>query len=489
MRRCHGTRPQVAAPAGSHARATVVVLAWCGATVPLVSILPVPLLPELPAVFHTSLPTVSWALTATLLAAAVCTPVAGRAGDLYGKRLVLVASLGALMAGSLVCGLADSVAVLVAGRALQGCAAGALPLSFGILRDEVGQDRLASALAAMSAAVGATGAAGFPLAAFVAHSAGWRVLFFLAAALGVTELVLVLAVVPVSSGSQRGRFDVSGAAALTVGLVCLLVTVTNGGGWGWETDRTLAVAGASVAGLAVWWRIEIRVSDPLVDLRTTLTRPVLAANVAAFLVGFAMYAMSVIIPELLEAPARSGYGAGMSVAATGVCLAPSGVAMMLLSPISARVSARWGPSATLAGGAAAIGGAYAAGALLFRGAGPIIAVAFVVGAGLAFTFAAMPALVLAAVPSSQSAAAGGMNILIRSVGAAAASAAFGTVLGTMTTTISVAGAGVTLPSRAAFRVAFLVAGGAALAGAAVAAVPVQRGQAAASWRSSPSSSP
>lgn len=453
------------------------VLAWCGATVPLTSILPVPLLPQLPALLHTSLPAASWALTATLLSAAVCTPIAGSAGDQYGKRLVLAASLGALIGGSLLCGLAGSLAVLVTGRALQGCAAGALPLSYGILRDMLPAGRLAPALAAMSAAVGAIGAAGFPLAAVVARSAGWHVLFLLAAAGGVTELLLVLAVVPASGhGAGSGRFDVPGAATLAAGLGCLLLTVTDGRGWGWTSHATLAMAGTAVAGLAVWWRIEVVVSRPLVDPRIMFSRPVLTANTAALLISFAMYALSVIVPELLRVPVRSG-----------ACLAASGAAMMLLAPVAARVLSRRGAGRTLAAGATAIGCGYAAAAVLPSGGGPVIAVTLVVGGSLAFTFAAMPALVLDAVPTAGSAAASGMNLLIRSVGAAVSSAVLGTVLGTMTTTVPAAGSRVTAPSGAAFRVAFCIAAGAALAGAALAARSGQRRETVAARRSSSSS--
>src|SRR6266487_1473212 len=143
--------------------AAVPVLAFCGAIVPLTSVLPVPLLPQLPRLLGTTLPTASWTLTAALLAAAVCTPVAGRIGDMYGKRRTLLCSLAVLVAGSVLCALAGSVGVLLAGRTLQGCSAGMLPLGLGIARDVVPQGRLGAALAQLAAATGVAGAAGFPL--------------------------------------------------------------------------------------------------------------------------------------------------------------------------------------------------------------------------------------------------------------------------------------------------------------------------------------
>jgi MFS family permease len=472
------TRPRAAsepadappdAPAGSRRLpAAVPVLACCGAAVPLTSVLPVPLLPELPRLLHTTLPTAAWTLTAALLAAAVCTPVAGRLGDMYGKRLVLVCSLAALLAGSVMCGLANSVPVLLAGRTLQGCAAGILPLSLGIARDLVTADRLGAALAQLGAAVGVAGAAGFPLAAAVAQFANWHVVFWMAAGIAAADLAAVLLVVPPSASTARGNFDWLGAAGLAAGLVCLLLAISQGGQWGWGSGRTVSLFAAAAAFMAAWSRLELRVTDPLVDLRTTASRAVLLANVAAFLVGFAMFAMSLILPELLQAPRASGYGSGMSLLGTGLCIAPAGLTMLLLSPASARVSARWGASTTLVIGAGVICVGYAAGALLLGGAGQVAAIAALVGTGLAFTYSAMPALILAAVPPSQSAAAGGVNLLIRSIGAAACSAMLGSLMGALTITVAGPAGPVTAPSAAALRIAFLIGCCSALGGAAVA---------------------
>ena len=109
-------------------------LALCSALVPLMSVLPVPVMPSLPRLLGTTPSAAGWTLTTTLLSAAVSTPVAGRAGDMYGKRRALLGSLALLVCGSVLRAVAKSLTLLLAGRILQGCAAGTLPLSAGIPR-------------------------------------------------------------------------------------------------------------------------------------------------------------------------------------------------------------------------------------------------------------------------------------------------------------------------------------------------------------------
>jgi len=163
----------------------------------------------------------------------------------------------------------------------------------------------------------------------VAQLANWHVVFWMAAGIGAVGIVAMLVTVPRSAASARGRFDWAGAAGLAAGLVCLLLPVSEGGQWGWRSGRTLGLLAAAAGCLALWCRLELRVRDPIVDLRTTVSRPVLLANTAAFLVGFAMYAMSLILPELLQAPRATGYGSGLSLLGTGLCLAPAGLAMLV----------------------------------------------------------------------------------------------------------------------------------------------------------------
>lgn len=318
----------------------------------------IPLIPVLPRLLSASATNASWVVTSTLLAAAVVTPISGRLGDMFGKRRLLLISLAALVVGSVLCAVSGTLTPVVVGRILQGCATGAIPLSISILRDELPRERVGPAVSLISATMGVGGAVGLPVAAAVAQYADWHALFWLAAGAGLLTLIAVAALVPESAVRTPARFDLTGAFGLAAGLVALLLAITKGGQWGWTSAPTLGCFGAAVAILVAWAVFELRVRQPLVDLRTTTTRPVLFTNLASILVGFAMYAMSLTFPQLLQSPAATGYGFGLSMLAAGLALAPGGLVMMALSPVSARISARQGPRTALAIGLAVIGTGY-----------------------------------------------------------------------------------------------------------------------------------
>ncbi|WP_312926078.1 MFS transporter [Thermocatellispora tengchongensis] len=442
----------------------VVVLSLCGIVVSLMQTLVIPLIPDLPRLLDTTPANASWVVTATLLAAAVCNPVSGRLGDMYGKRRMILLSLAMMVAGSAICALTSSLGLVVFGRVLQGCAVGVIPLGISIMRDELPPRRLGSAMALMSATLGVGGAIGLPLAAFVAQRADWHALFWLSAAVGVLNLLLVLFLVPESPVRAGGRFDLPGALGLTAGLVCLLLAVSKGGDWGWGSPLTVGLfAGAAVI-LPLWAWAELRIRAPLVDLRTTARRPVLLTNLSSVCVGFALFAMSLILPQVLQAPPETGYGLGLSLLETGLCLAPSGLVMMILSPVSARVSRRWGPKTALVGGAAIMALGYAASIGLLASAWQVVLATIVISAGLGLAYSSMPALIMGSVPTTETAAANGLNALMRAIGTSVSSAVISVVLAQLTLGPA--------PSLTGLRVGLALAAGAALAGLLIAiAIP------------------
>ncbi|RBQ17442.1 MFS transporter [Spongiactinospora rosea] len=448
----------------SSSRSVVAVLSLCGISVALMQTMVVPIIPDLPRLLSATPAAASWVITATLLAAAVCNPVGGRLGDMYGKRRMMLVSLGMMIAGSLICALSDSLWVVVAGRAIQGCAIGVIPLGISIMRDVLPPARLGSAMALMSATLGAGAGVGMPLAAFVAQRADWHALFWAAAGMGALALALVLLVVRESPVRAPGRFDFAGAAGLTAGLLCLLLAISKGGDWGWGSPITLGLFGAAAIILPLWGWLESRVRHPLIDLRTTARRPVLLTNVASVLVGFALFAMSLILPQLLQAPLSTGHGLGLDLLATGLCMAPSGLVMMLLSPVSARVAGRSGPKAALVSGIAVLAVGYLAGAGLMDAAWQVVITTVITSAGLGLAYSAMPALIMASVPATETAAANGLNALMRAVGTAASSAVISALLAQMTVATPFG----PLPSLAGLRAAMLLAAAAAVAGLLVA---------------------
>ncbi|MFD9002525.1 MFS transporter [Streptomyces sp. NPDC059582] len=445
-------------------RLTIPVLAFGGTLMAVMQTVVVPLLPDLPRLTGASPGTVSWMVTATLLSGAVLTPVLGRAGDMYGKRRVLLAALALMTAGSVTCALTSDIRVLIAARALQGAASAVVPLSISILRDELPPERRGSAVALMSSTVGIGAALGLPAAALIVQYANWHVMFWVTATLGASGVALIRWAVPESPVRSPGRFDITGALGLAAGLICLLLGVSQGGQWGWGSGRITGLFLAAAVTLGLWCRQQLRARLPLVDLRLVSRPKVGLSHVAALLTGFAFYANTLVTAQLVQAPRATGYGLGLTIVQTGLCLLPGGIIMLLFSPLSARISAARGPRVTLAVGAGVIAAGYAVRIADSRQLWMIMVGAAVVATGTTLAYSALPSLILHAVPADQTASANGVNVLMRTIGQAVSSAAVAAVLVRHTSPVG----GIPVPTLHGYLMAFAIAGVVALAASAVA---------------------
>ncbi|MFD9681836.1 MFS transporter [Rhodococcus sp. NPDC059969] len=441
------------------------VLAFIGIVAALMQTLVVPLIADLPKLLNTTASNASWVVTSTLLAGAVATPIAGRLGDLYGKRQMILICTIPLIVGSVICATASSLVPMVIGRGLQGICVSLIPLGISALRDLLPPERLNSAIALMSSSMGIGSALGLPIAAAVAENASWRVLFWGSAAFSVLILILTWFFVPPTPIHKAGgRFDLIGAVGLTVGLISLLLAVSKGGSWGWTSGITVGLFVTTIIVLLAWIWFERRTDDPLVDLRVTAKPQVLLTNIASIATGFAMYAQFLIIPQLLQLPESTGYGMGQSMLAMGLWMAPPGFVMMAVSPLGARLSAVRGPKFTLITGALVLALGYGSSMLLMGSTWGLVIVACIANAGISLAYGSMPALIMGAVPPSATAAANSFNTLMRSIGMSVCAAVIGVVLAQMTIQTN----GHPLPSEAGFRTCLMIGCGVALIAAAIA---------------------
>ncbi|HLS49578.1 MAG TPA: MFS transporter [Actinomycetaceae bacterium] len=470
---------------GAGAAKVIAVLAGAGIVSSTAQTLVVPLIPELPRIFDTSLANASWIITITLLTGAVATPVVGRLADMYGKKRMLLIAVAPFMLGSITCAIATDVGVMVVGRGLQGMAMGVVPLGISLMHDVLPPDRVGSAIALMSSSMGIGGALGLPLAAAVAEFANWRLLFWFTTLAAALLAVAIWRIVPAHPPLPTAhRFDYLGALGLIAGLGALLLGISKGTEWGWASTATLGCFAAAAVVLTVWGWHQLRRGGPLVDLRTARIPAVLLTNIASLLIGFAMYGMNLIVPQIMQLPVETGYGLGQSMLLMGLWLAPMGLGMMAVSGLGARISRVHGPrvTLTLAGVVIAVGygiTALALGTLGNRPPGdadanvwPMLLVMLVStlssGCGVGLAFGSMPALILAAVPPSEKAAATGFNSLTRSIGTSTSAAVTGTILGAFTHSIG----GAAVPSLTGLIIALLAGcGGAVLAAIIASAIP------------------
>jgi MFS family permease len=435
----------------------------CGA---LMQSLVIPIQSELPTLLGTDAGSASWAITATLLAAAVTMPVSGRLADMYGKKKVMVVSAGFLVAGSLVAALSSTLVPFLVGRALQGVAMGYIPVAISMVREVAPAHRKAGAVAAVSATLGVGGALGLPLSAWIAQDYSWHGLFWLSSVLAAAVFTLTFVVVPNIHDEHPGRIDVIGILGLAVGLVAVLVGVSKGSEWGWTDGRTIGGITGGLVVLLLWGWFELRHHDPMVDLRTTASRPVLFTNLAAILIGFGMMAQSIVVPQLLELPAQTGFGLGQSILQAGLWMAPAGLMMMAFAPVSSAMINRAGARITLSVGAFVIGGGYLVALFLMGAPWQLMIASLIASAGVGIGYAAMPTLVMDNVPEAEAGSSVGVNALMRSVGTTVAGAVMAAIL--TSRTVELAPGLPPIPSQDAFTLCFLVGAGAAIAGALVA---------------------
>jgi len=215
----------------------------------------------------------------------------------------------------------------------------------------------------------------------------------------------------------------------------------------------------------------------------TARRPVLLTNLAAIAMGFGMMAQAIVIPQLLQMPEQTGYGLGQSVLQAGLWMAPGGLMMMFFAPVSSRLMATIGAKATLMIGGAVLGCGYLVGFLLMSAPWELLVASAIMSSGVGIAYAAMPTLILGAVPIREAGSAVGINSLMRSIGTTVASAAMVALLTGFTQDFG----GASVPSETAYHACFLAAAIAAFvavaitaliplsanAGAAEAAVPVE----------------
>jgi MFS family permease len=234
------------------------------------------------------------------------------------------------------------------------------------------------------------------------------------------------------------------------------LSVTKANDWGWGSPRTLALLGAGIVVLVIWVRVEATREEPLIDLRVLSERAVATTNLTGFLVGVAMFASFLLVPQFAQTPDAAGYGFGASVTESGLILAPAAVAQLIAGPIAGRLGIRTGFRAVLALGAGFAATAFVGLAFEHGQVWHLVVAGMFLGAGVSFAFAAMANLIVAAVPQSEVGIATGINTVTRIVGGA-----FGAAIATAILTAHLI-PGTPLPTESAYTAAFLLS---AVAGA------------------------
>jgi EmrB/QacA subfamily drug resistance transporter len=447
--------PSTTPPAAAHPTEVLLVLLMAGVSFALSQTLVIPALPEIGEDLGASATATSWLLTGFLLSASIATPIVGKLGDLYGKGRVLTAVLLVFSVGAIVCALGHTIGVVIAGRVLQGVAGGVFPLAFGIVRDTFPRERIPAGLGMISAIFGIGGGIGLPLSGVIVDNFNTQWLFGINLIALPSALAAYLLIPPLPSG-RRPRIDWLGAALLSAALGAILLGVSQADDWGWGSPANVGLIAGGLLVAAIFLRVEARTPEPLIDLAVMRQPAVATTNLTAFMVGLAMFASFLLIPQLAQAPERTGYGFGATVTGAGLLLLPAALAQLATGALAGRLGQHIGFRAVLATGAALTSASFVVLAAAHGHEVEILAAAALLGAGISFAFAAMANLIVAAVPQSEVGIATGINTVMRTVGGS-----FGAAIATAILAGSTGIGG--LPTEGAYTAAFAFSAVAGLA--------------------------
>lgn len=412
----------------SRLRVTFATLSIAVISFALVQAMSIPVISEIARRYDSSASTANWILTGYLLSAAVATPIMGRIGDAVGKVRMLVASLAALCVGSIIAAVAPTIEVLIVARIIQGIGGGVLPLSFGIVRDSFPARHVARVVGFMSSLMAVGFAVGLVVAGPALDAVGLTGLFVLPAILTGAAMLAATWLRTRPQERSSARFSVRAAVLLATWLTLLLLGVTAGPEYGWLSPLVLGMLVGAVLTCGGWIWSELRAKVPVVDMRLMANPPVAVANLVAVLAGFGAYAAYGFLPQFVQTPTSDGFGFGASVTLSGVIMLPSAAATFLAGIIAVPLASRFGSplilvlaSVLAAAGSLALVVAPASMTAMYVSSG-------LVGLGMGIVFACLAAVVVVAVPASQTGIASGMNANLRIVGGAVGVATVTTIV-------------------------------------------------------------
>jgi EmrB/QacA subfamily drug resistance transporter len=382
-------------------------------------------LPTIADAFDIDLGAVSWVVMAYLLVISGLMLAVGRLGDLKGFRKVFIAGFALFTIGSLLCGLATCIELLVAFRVIQGIGAAAIEaIAPAMIALCLPAEKRGWALGIMMTVASVAIAAGPVLGGYLTEFLGWYWVFLINVPVGILAVVLAIRYLPPDAAPQQaGRFDIAGAALILVALACLLFSLNQGLYLGWTSPAILGSFVLSLIFFCIFFAHERRCESPLVDLRLFSSRNYLWGNIAGMLVLLAFAGSDFLLPFYFELVH------GISTEIAGILLAVPAVTLMLSGPVAGRLSDRYGSRRLM------IAGAFFTGATLFffsrfdasTGMPTLLAALAVYGFAIGVFMPPNMSLILGSGRKESEGVASGVMMTLRNVGAVLGIAILGTV--------------------------------------------------------------
>ncbi len=289
-------------------------------------------IPTLMDVFQVGTEEVQWVVTIYMLTLGVVVPTSGWLGDKLGYKKLYILSLVTFTIGSVLCGLAWNLNVLIAARVIQALGGGMImPTTMSIIFRIVPQNRLGTAMGFWGMALLVAPALGPTLGGYLVEYVNWRLIFYINVPIGILGIFLCVLVLPEFASPASQPFDTIGFLSASAGLFALLLALTKGESWGWTSRSTVLLLYASAVSLAIFIFNELTIEHPLLELRIFKYGIFTASKVVGMITMVSMYAGVFYLPLFLQNTR------GLGAMETGLLLMPGALMTGLVMPISGRI--------------------------------------------------------------------------------------------------------------------------------------------------------
>lgn len=294
-------------------------------------------IPQIIVSLNTDLPTAQWVVSAYLLIITSLLPLAGRLGDIIGRRAIYSFGFIGFVGGSSLCGLAHSMPVLIAARLVQAVGAAALMANAPAIVTSNFPARERGKVLGMTGTVVALGALTGPsLGGLLIENFGWNAVFFVNIPVGILGFLGARLVIPLDAGAGQETIDYPGAVLFTVGMSSFLLVLSHVMQWGWTNPVMLISAVLAIVSMAFFVRHETRAEYPMLDLSIFRNWPFLAGNIAGTLSFMALFANIILFPYFLHEVIV------LSPMKIGLVMSAYPVVMAVTAPFSGMLSDRMG---------------------------------------------------------------------------------------------------------------------------------------------------
>lgn len=402
---------------------TIGIMAFMGILITYVETMITPAIPILETFFKTNYDALSWIITAYIISGTISAAIFGRLADIYGKkRIFIILALVYAIAVSFG-GFATTLEEFIAIRAVQGLGMGMFPVAFALLNDQVPKEDLPLAQGILSSTFTGGAAIGLVLGAWITQNYTWQWSYHSAIPVAFGLLIVSAIVLKDTSVRVKEKVDFAGVASLGVGVVALILGLSEGEYWGWESLRILGLFASSVIALVLFVFIEGHTESPFISMKLLKIRNVFLSNFTGLFAMAGMFFLFYSVPTLLEDPVPAGFG--LSIVNAGLIMLPAAIVSMAFAPLSAKVTKTRGPKITILIGTIVLFLSYV-GLYFYRSSPLAIAEdATLMGVGLSFIFVGVINILLVSTPRSESGASTGMNVVFRNIGSSIAPAVSG----------------------------------------------------------------